>query len=204
MAFAPIRTVAGMTTQRLNYLRRGVVIAVALGALAACGSPAEPSASAAATNAAPPDNPASTAAYADLLGALNRVKVPTCTPPEAAGAGFIALPAPSAEAAREHSWFRYQEGRIYEFGPCQLAPGRRNELRIYRYANSDARDLALREISGRGTRPTSTFAYRDLHAVEIWSPEPSLDSPVGQLAAQVHVAIGALPTAWHLDLEPGA
>ncbi|MGH9225479.1 MAG: hypothetical protein ACRD2W_17230 [Acidimicrobiales bacterium] len=191
-----------MTTQRLHYLRRSVVIAVAVGGLAACGGAgSEPGTS----GAAAPDA-ASGAAYGDLLGALDRVKVPTCQPAEAEarGAGFIALPAPAAEAARDHSWFRYREGRIYEFGPCQLASGKRNELRIFRYADTAARDLALREIARRGTRPTSTFAYLDVHAVEIWSPEPSLDSPVGQLAAQVHSAIGALPQAWHPDLEGGA
>jgi hypothetical protein len=201
VAFAPIRTVPSMTTQRLSYLRRCVVIAVALGGLAACGSASDTGVEAAGID--PPDA-ASIAAYGDLLGALERVKVQTCAPAEAASAGFIALPAPAAEAAREHSWFRYQEGRIYEFGPCQLASGKRNELRIYRYSDTDARDLALRDIAQRGTRPTSTFAYRDVHAVEIWSPEPALDSPVGQLAAQVHSAIGALPTAWHLDLQRGA
>ena len=145
-----------------------------------------------------PDREAA-AAYGVLTGLLKGVDVPTCEPAE--GGGFVPLPAPAAEAAQAHSWFRYLEGRIYEFGPCQLVPGKRNELRIYRYPDTAARDTALREIATRGTRPTSTFAYGDRVAVEIWSPEPSLESPVGQLAQAVHSAIGALPQAWHLDLQ---
>jgi len=174
------------------------VAAAALCGLVACGSGPQETVGTGGAQA-PPDP-----AYAALLGALERVEVPTCTPAEAANTGYIALPAPAPEAGHDHSWFRYREGRIYEFGPCQLASGKRNELRIYRYADTTARDLALRDIATRSTRPTSTFAYLDLHAVEIWSPEPSLESPVGQLAQKVHSSIGAMREAWHLDLEPGA
>ena len=186
-----------MDTKRDGGVRRWLVVTAAIGGLAACGTGAE-----VATEAASPVNRAAPPAYGTMLAALDRVKVPTCPPAE--GGGFIALPAPAAEAAQGRSWFRYLEGRIYEFGPCQLAPGKRNELRIYLYPDVAARDTALRDIGQRGTRPTSTFAYQDLVAIEIWSPEPSLESPVGQLAQAVHSAIGATPQARHLDLVVGA
>ena len=186
-------------TGRMDTGWRGVAAAVAVAGLAACGSAAGSAGSAGTAGTTSP-SAESAAAYRTLLGVLDEVKVATCEPAEAPGAGFIALPAPAAESAREYSWFRYLEGRIYEFGPCQLASGQRNELRIYRYPDTAARDAALRDIERRGTRPTSTFAFDQVVAVEIWSPEPSLDSPVGQLAQVVHSAIGALPQAWHLDV----
>ena len=98
---------------------------------------------------------------------------------------------------------RYLDGRIYEFGPCQLPAGRRNELRMYHYAGSAARDAALRDIAGRETRPTATFAFGDDYALEIWSPEPSLETPAGQGAAAVHFAISRVPGARHLDVPSG-
>ncbi|MFP5319256.1 MAG: plastocyanin/azurin family copper-binding protein [Acidimicrobiia bacterium] len=60
------------------------------------------------------------------------------------------------------------------------------------------------DVTRRNTRPTSTFAFEDLFAVEIWSPEPSLDSPAGQAAAQVHSAIARVPQARHHDLPTAA
>lgn len=143
---------------------------------------------------------ASMAVYGELVGAIEDAKVPLC--PTVEGDSFIALPAPSAAAAGDFSYFRYLEARIYEFGPCQLDEGKRNELRIYRYADEATRDAAIRDVSVRQTRPTSTFALGDAHALEIWSPDPALDSPVGQAAATVHSAIAEVPEARHLDV-PG-
>ena len=137
-----------------------------------------------------------------LAAAVEGAKVPLCQPEE--HEGFIPLPAPAAPAAREFSYFRYVEGRIYEFGPCQLPPGARNELRAYRYDDTATRDQALTDVSRRNTRPTSTFAFEDLYAVEIWSPEPSMDSPAGQAAAQVHSAMSRVPQARHHDVPTAA
>ena len=73
---------------------------------------------------------------------------------------------------------------------------------MFRYPTTTSRDAALRdEAAARATRPTSTFAVRALDAVEIWSPEPSLESPVGQVAATVHSAIAKIPDSRHLDVE---
>lgn len=141
---------------------------------------------------------AGVAAYGELVGAVEDAKVPLC--PTAEGGSFIPLPAPSTAAARDFSYFRYLEGRIYEVGPCQLEAGKRNEVRIYRYADEATRDAAIKDVSVRQTRPTSTFAFGDVHALEIWSPEPALDSPVGQAAATVHAAIAEVPEARHLDV----
>lgn len=155
---------------------------VAAIALTACGGGSVGS-------AAPP---ASAPPYGEVVAALATVKVPIC--------GQVDLPKPAAEAAQSARWFRYRAGRIYEFGPCQLAAGNRNEVRVYRYPDPAARDTALRDQARRGTRPTSTFAVRDVDAVEIWSPGPSLESPVGQAAATVHSAIARIPGARHLDV----
>ncbi|MGH9277259.1 MAG: hypothetical protein ACRD12_04015 [Acidimicrobiales bacterium] len=136
--------------------------------------------------------PADEPAYEEV--AIIVEKLPTCSE-------VVPLVAPTSEAARDFSYFRYLDGRIYEFGPCEARP---NELRVYRYATSDGRDAALRAIAQRGTRPTATFAFRDVWALEIWSPDPSPDSAVGQVVAQVHFAIGRTPGARHLDLVAGA
>lgn len=130
-----------------------------------------------------------------VVGAVVGANVQICEPAE--GGQFVALPRPTAAAAQEVSYFRYLEGRIYEFGPCQLAPGARNELRVFRYGEVETRDAAVLDVSKRKNRPTSIFTMRDLYAVEIWSPEPALDSPVGQLAAQAHVALSRVPEARH-------
>ncbi len=137
-----------------------------------------------------------------LAQAVEGAKVAICEPEE--HSGFIPLPAPAEPAARDFSYFRYVEGRIYEFGPCQLPPGARNELRAYRYDDTATRDQALTDVSRRNTRPTSTFAFEDLYAVEIWSPEPSMDSPAGQAAAQVHSAMSRVPQARHHDVPTAA
>lgn len=166
-------------------------------ALGACGG-GDVATDAATDAAVETPSDAGGAAYAELVGAVEEAKVPLC--PTAEGGTFIPLPAPSTAAARDFSYFRYLEGRIYEVGPCQLEEGRRNELRIYRYPDEATRDAAIRDVSVRQTRPTSTFAYGDVHALEIWSPEPALDSPVGQAAATVHSAIAEVPGARHLDV----
>lgn len=160
--------------------------------LAGCGE------NAARVESALTGQPSDGAAYGEIVTAVENAHVTLC--PSAEGGWFVPLPTPSAEVSQEYSYFRYLEGRIYEFGPCQLAAGKRNELRAYRYGDSATRDSAIRDVSKRNTRPTSTFAFRDVYALEIWSPEPSLDSPVGQVAAQAHSAIGRVPQARHLDV----
>ena len=114
----------------------------------------------------------------DVVAAVERAKIALCAPGE--GGAYIPLPAPPAEAAAAAANFRYLEGRIYEFGPCELPPTRRNELRIFRYADSETRDAAIREMAGRNTRPTSTFAVGDTYEAQIWSPNPSLEAPWGR------------------------
>ena len=55
----------------------------------------------------------------------------------------------------------------------------------------------------RAARPTATFAFGDDYALEIWSPDPSLESPAGQGAAAVLFAISRVPGARHLDVSAG-
>ncbi|MCA1846262.1 MAG: hypothetical protein LC792_24320, partial [Actinobacteria bacterium] len=140
--------------------------ALSLTVLAGCG--------AAAAHDRPPAAPADDPAYEQIVAAVEKANVPFCMPEDGAG-GYIPIPAPPPGAATASSHMRYLDGRIYEFGPCQLPAGRRNELRMYRYAGSAARDAALGDIAGHATRPTATFAFGDDYALEIWSPEPSLD-----------------------------
>ena len=181
-------------------IKRAVAAVVAVMALVGCGrAGGGGTGGTAETGATGPA--ASDPDFSLLAGAVEAAKVAVCEPEE--GGAYIALPAPQA-AARDLSYFRYLEGRIYEFGPCQLAPGARNELRAYRYTDTAGRDQALTDVARRNTRPTSTFAFRDTYAVEIWSPEPSLDTPAGQAAAQVHSAVAQVPQARHHDVPATA
>ena len=139
-------------------------------------------------------------AFRDVVAAVDRAKIALCAPGE--GGAYIPLPAPPAQAAASAANFRYLEGRIYEFGPCELPPTRRNELRIFRYPDALARDAAIQEMARRNTRPTSTFAVGDTHEAQIWSPSPSLEGPVGQAAAAVHFSLGRMERTRHLGVEP--
>ena len=137
-----------------------------------------------------------TGAYEEIVSAIEHAGVAVCPAEEGT---YVTLPRPSAEAASASSAFRYIDGRIYELAPCELPPGKRNELRAYRYADSGERDAALRDASARMTRPTATFAFRDVYALELWSPNPSLDTATGQALAEAHAAIARVPQAHHLD-----
>lgn len=175
---------------------RGVV-AIATGAvlaLAACGGEGQVHPG----NAAP--SPASAGAFDEVLAAVQPARVPWCAGP--AGEAYIPLPAPPAESAAAASYFRYLEGRIYQFGPCGVAAEDRNELRIFRYPDAVARDAAIRDISARYLRPTASFAVGDTLDAEIWSPNPSLEGPVGRAAAAVHGALGQMTGSRHLDVGP--
>ena len=140
------------------------------------------------------------AGFDEVVAAVEKAKIALCTPAE--GGAFIPLPAPPGEAAAAASYFRYREGRIYQFGPCDVPSNRRNELRVFRYEEAGTRDAAIRDMSGRHTRPTSAFAVGETYEAQIWSPDPSLESPVGQAAAAVHVAISRVQQARHLDVGP--
>jgi hypothetical protein len=146
-------------------------------------------------------DPADAAAYGQVVTAVTGADVALCRPADApARLDYIPLPALTVSDTDTASYRRYLNGRLYEFGPCQLAPGHRNELHVYRFPDGAVRDSALRDVAQLGTHPTATFAFRDVYALEIWSPEPSLDSPIGQAAAEVHSALGRLPQSHHLDL----
>ena len=165
-------------------------------ALAACGGDQSALDRAAPAAAAADDEVAG--GFREVLAAVDRAKVALCASGE--GGAYIALPAPPSEAAAASANFRYLEGRIYDFGPCELPPTRRNELRIFRYAEATARDGAIQEMARRNTRPTSTFAVGDTFEAQIWSPDPSLESPVGQAAAAVHFSLGRMERTRHLGL----
>jgi hypothetical protein len=122
--------------------------------------------------------------------------------PLADGTAYVPLPAPPPGPAAAASYFRYLEGRIYQFGPCTVAPRERNELRVFRYPDAETRDAAIRDVSSRHLRPTASFAIGDTLDAEIWSPDPSLEGPVGRAAAAVHGALGRMEASRHLDVGP--
>ena len=138
--------------------------------------------------------------FGEVLAAVASAKIALCAPGE--GGAFIPLPPPPGQAAAAAAYFRYREGRIYEFGPCELPSGRRNELRVFRYGDAETRDAAIRDMAGRHSRPTAAFAVGDTFESQIWSPAPSLEGPVVQAAAAVHFALGRLDRARHLDVGP--
>jgi len=138
--------------------------------------------------------------FEEVVTAVERANMAVCAPAE--GGAYIPLPAPAAAAATAAAYFRYQEGRIYAFGPCEVPSGQRNELRIFRYGDGETRDAAIQEMAGRHSRPTSSFAVADTYEAQIWSPDPSLEGPVGRAAAAVHVAISRVERARHLDVGP--
>jgi hypothetical protein len=142
----------------------------------------------------------SAAGFDDIVAAVDQARIAWCPPAE--GGSFVALPPPPAEAAAAAPYFRYLEGRIYQFGPCEVPPGSRNELRVFRYHDADVRDAAIREMAKRNSRPTAAFAVGDTFDAEIWSPDPSLEGALGRTAAAVHSALGRLNGARHLDVGP--
>lgn len=136
--------------------------------------------------------------FAEVLAAVAQAKIALCAPE--VGGAYIPLPAPPGQAAAAATYFRYLEGRIYEFGPCEMPPNRRNELRVFRYGEALTRDAAIRDMAGRHSRPTAAFAVGATYEAQIWSPDPSLERPVGQAAAAVHFAIGRMEHSRHLDV----
>jgi hypothetical protein len=163
-------------------------------ALSACGDRAQSPAAGRASS------PAGAAGFDQILAAAQASQVAWC--PLADGEAYVSLPAPPPESAAAASYFRYLEGRIYQFGPCGAGPGQDDELRIFRYAGPATRDAAIREISARNLRPTASFAVGDTFDAEIWSSDPSLEGPVGRAAAAVHGALGRMDGARHLEVDP--
>lgn len=164
-------------------------------ALSACGGRESPQAGVAPAAA----DGAATSGFSEVVAAVGKAKIALCTPAE--GGAYIPLPAPPGQTAAAAANFRYLQGRIYEFGPCESPPTRRNELRVFRYAEASTRDGAIREMAGRNSRPTSTFAVGDTYEAQIWSPDPSLEGPVGQAAAAVHFSLGRMERTRHLDVD---
>lgn len=180
--------------------RLGAAMGIGLLALSGCADRQDQQAGAVPAAAADRAGSSTADGFQEVLTAVGRANIALCAPAE--GGAYIALPAPPAEAAAVAYYFRYLEGRIYEFGPCELPAGKRNELRVFRYGEAGTRDGAIRDMAGRHSRPTAAFAVSDTYEAQIWSPEPSLEGPVGQAAAAVHVAIGRMEHARHLDVGP--
>lgn len=164
--------------------------------LSGCAGPRGPGPTAASGRGAVGDE----TGFGEVLAAVARAKTALCAPGE--GGAYIPLPPPPGPAAAAAAYFRYLEGRIYEFAPCELPSSRRNELRVFRYGERETRDSAIRDMAGRHSRPTASFAVGDAYEAQIWSPDPSLEGPVGQAAAAVHFALGRMEHARHLDVGP--
>jgi hypothetical protein len=176
----------------MDTTRTGTVLLCLLLCLAACGR---------ATPAPAPAAPAGDAAGFDqVVAVVGQAGIAWCPSPE--GGAFVPVPAPPEATADAAPYFRYLEGRIYQFGPCSAPADRRNELRIFRYADATLRDAAIRSMARRNSRPTAAFAFDDTIDAEIWSPDPSLEGPLGQAAAAVHAALGRSGHARHLEVEP--
>ena len=189
-----------MDTNRTPRWHLGSVGALGIGALLALSACGGRDGAQAGAVAAPAAGGASTAGFDDVVAAVGKARIEVCAPAE--GGAFIPLPAPPDEAASAASYFRYLEGRIYQFGPCEVPPNKRNELRVFRYAEAATRDAAIVDMARRHTRPTSSFAMGDTWEAQIWSPDPSLDGPVGRAAAAMHSAISRVQQARHLDVAP--
>lgn len=168
----------------------GTGAAVALLALTACGGASHPRAMGA----------AEASEFEEVVAAAQLSKVAWCPQPD--GTAYVALAAPPAETAGAASFYRYLAGRVYQFGPCEVPVARRNELHIFRYPGPAARDAAIHDMSARSSRPTASFAIGDDLDAEIWSPEPSLEGPVGRAAASMHSALGHMAGSRHLDVDP--
>ncbi len=183
------------STRLWSVMRLAPVLVGGLLALSGCAGAAAPQAG--------PLQPAEgepVRGFGEVLAAVGRAKVALCAPDE--GGTYIPLPAPPGQTAAVAAYFRYLEGRIYEFAPCELPSDRRNELRVFRYGEPQTRDAAIRDMSGRHNRPTAAFAVGDTYEAQIWSPDPSLEGPVGRAAAAVHSAIGRMEQSRHLDVAP--
>ena len=182
-------------TRRWNLGRVVLVLVGGLLVLSGCARTGAPVPPAAATGSTVGD---AAEVFDEVLAAVAKAKIAVCTPGE--GGAYVPLPAPPGQAAAAAAYFRYLEGRIYEFGPCELPSSRRNELRIFRYGEAQTRDAAIRDMAARHSRPTASFAMGDTYEAQIWSPDPSLEGPVGQAAAAVHFALGRMAHARHLDV----
>src|SRR4051794_13185359 len=115
-----------MDAKRVVHRRTGAAaggLAVLLLCLSACGrrTPAP-------APAAPVGDPRG---FDQVVAAVGQARIAWCPSPE--GRAFIPVPAPPQETAAAAAYFRYVEGRIYQFGPCTAPPDKRNELRIFRY-----------------------------------------------------------------------
>ena len=185
-------------TRRWNVGRVALVLVGGLAVLSGCAGPRGPVPTAASGGGAVADE--ASGGFGEVLAAVASAKVPLCAPGE--GGAYIPLPPPPGQAAAAAAYFRYLEGRIYQFGPCELPSSRRNELRVFRYGEPQTRDSAIRDMAGRHSRPTASFAVGATYEAQIWSPDPSLDGPVGQAAAAVHFALGRMEHARHLDVGP--
>lgn len=172
----------------------GIGAASALLALTGCGG----GGGLPAVGVPPPPSAAAGAGFDEVVAAAQLSNVPWC--PQADGTPYVALAAPPAETAGAASFYRYLAGRIYQFGPCEVPAARRNELHIFQYPDAVVRDAAIHDMSARGTRPTASFAVGDDFDAEIWSPDPSLEGPVGRAAAAMHSALGHMENSRHLDV----
>lgn len=188
-----------MDTYRARRWHVGRIALVLMGGLlvtSACARTGGPVPPAATTGGTVGDEVAG--GFGEVLAAVAKANIAVCAPGE--GGAYIPLPPPPRQAAAVAAYFRYLEGRIYQFGPCELPSSRRNELRIFRYGEAQTRDSAILEMAGRHSRPTASFAVGDTYEAQIWSPDPSLEAPVGQAAAAVHFALGRMEHARHLDV----
>jgi len=186
-----------MDTYRAQRWSVGRLVILGVGGmlvLSGCGRAGPPA------DAVPPAAIDAAGVFEEVAAAVPKARIALCAPAE--GGTFIPLPAPAPTAAAAATYFRYLEGRIYEFGPCEAPANRRNELRVFRYVDAGTRDAAIRDMALRHTRPTSAFAVGDTYEAQIWSPAPSLEGPMGQAAAAVHFAISRVEAARHLDVGP--
>ncbi len=126
-------------------------------------------------------------AYQEMVDALDESQAPLCPPGEHRPA-----PAVPGDAAAPH--FRYLDGRIYELGPCELPLDQRGELRVYRYADTAARDAAAASSLDRNPRPTFMWTSGEHLLVEEWLfDRAEADPAFDEVAGEVHDAMAGMP-----------
>src|SRR6059058_3949245 len=100
------------SAKRVVHRRTGAAVAglaVLLLCLSACGGPAAPA-------PAPAAAVGDTAGFDQVVAAVGQARIAWCPSPE--GGAFIPVPAPPEATAAAAAYFRYLDGRIYQFGPC--------------------------------------------------------------------------------------
>lgn len=140
------------------------------------------------------------AVYDGIVAALAKARIPVSTCPVSGGGAYEVIPPAPRNLSQGVSHLQYTDGRVYELGPCETPSEKRTLLRMYHFADQQARDAAVDSAGERGIRPTSSWTYQNEFTIELWQDDPTDTGNVGGFAAAAHLAIGGLPGARHVQV----